>query len=262
MSILDTFKLNGKTAVVTGGSGLYGRQMVLTLAQAGAKVYIASRNVEANEENAKKLREEGLEVYSAYIDQSDEASVLAFLEGCEKNGEKIDILVNNAVLRTFMGMADDAENFDKSMRVNATGIFIISRAFGNHMAKNKSGSIINIGSYMGILGPDFTLYEGTPMEASGGQTADYFFHKGGMENFNRFLASYYGRYGVRSNILNLGGFFNNQNETFVERYSKKTCLGRMANDTDVMGAIVFLASDASAYITGASIAIDGGYSIK
>ena len=91
---------------------------------------------------------------------------------------------------------------------------------------------------------------------------DYFFHKGGMVNFTRYCASYYGPQNVRCNVLNLGGFFNNQPEEFLKHYNDKTFLKRMANDTDIMGAIVFLASDASAYITGASIPVDGGYSAK
>ncbi len=259
MNVIDSFKLNGKTALVTGGSGLYGRQLVLALAEAGAKVYTASRTLESNEKYAASLREEGLEVYAGQLDQSDEVSVNAFVAEMEARGEHIDILVNNAVLRPFKHYRDSAENFDTSMHVNGTGLFIISRAIGDHMAKNGGGSIINIGSYMGVLGPDFNLYKGTDMEATGGQTADYFFHKGGMDNYTRFLASYYGSKNIRCNVLNLGGFFNNQNKTFVERYSNKTLLGRMANETDIKGAVVFLASDASAYLTGASINLDGGY---
>jgi len=112
---------------------------------------------------------------------------------------------------------------------------------------------------MGILGPDDTLYKDTGMT---GFVPDYFFHKGGMNNFTRFLASYYGPKNVRCNILNLGGLFDNQDERFVNRYNERTFLKRMANETDIVGAIVFLASDASAYITGSAISVDGGYSAK
>ncbi len=261
-TILDTFRLDGKTSVVTGGYGLYGRQMVLALAQAGAKVYTVSRSLEKNEEFAAKLRAEGLSVYAGQLDQADEESVASFLADVEAKNEKIDILVNNAVLRTLKNYNDTAENFDKSMHVNGTGLFIISRAFGSHMAARGGGSIINIGSYMGLLGPDFNLYTGTAMEGTGGQAADYFFHKGGMNNYTKFIASYYGPKNVRCNVLHLGGFFDNQDPEFVRRYSEKTFLGRMANETDIMGAIVFLASDASAYLTGASISLDGGYTAK
>lgn len=258
-NVMDSFKLNGKVAVVTGGSGLYGRQLVQALAQAGAKVYTASRSLEANEEYAKTMRAQGLEVYGAQVDQSDEESIRNLLRTITEKGEKVDVLVNNSVLRTMRSMNDPAENFEKSMTVNATGLFMISRAFGDHMAQNGGGSIINIGSYMGVLGPDQTLYEGTEMT---GFIPDYFFHKGGMVNFTRFLASYYGPKNVRCNVLNLGGFFNGQNDTFVGRYNAKTMLGRMADETDIMGSIVYLASDASAYMTGSSINLDGGYCAK
>lgn len=260
MNILDRFKLDGKRAVVTGGSGLYGKQIVKSLAMAGAEVYTASRNLEANEAYAAELRAEGLNVYAGRLDQGDEASINAFLESLTKAGKTVDILINNSVLRCMKkGMKDDPERFDESMHVNATGLFMISRAFAEHMAENGGGSIVNIGSYMGVLGPNDTLYRDAGMNMP---APDYFFHKGGMVNFTRYCASYYGPKNVRCNVLNLGGFFNNQPEKFLEHYNDKTFLKRMANDTDVMGAIVFLASDASSYITGASIPVDGGYSAK
>ena len=260
MNALDLFKLDGKVAVVTGGSGLFGRQMVEALASAGAKVYTASRNLASNEAYAAKMRKKGLEVYAGEVDQGDEESIKKFLAEITKDGQKISILVNNSVLRITKGYQTDYKLFDESMHVNATGLMMISRAFGDHMAENGGGSIINIGSYMGILGPDYNLYKGTEMSTD--FAGDYFFHKGGMNNYTRFLASHYGAKNVRCNVLNLGGFYNNQPELFVERYCAKTFLNRMANDTDIMGAVVFLASEASAYITGADIAIDGGYSAK
>ena len=260
MNILDSFRLDGKVAVVTGGSGLYGRQIVEALAEAGAKVYTASRNLESNEEYAKKMRDAGLEVYAGQVDQGDQESIDKFLAEITKDGQTISILINNSVLRCTNGYHGDNDRFDQSMHVNATGLMMISRAFGDHMAENGGGSIINIGSYMGILGPDYELYKGTEMATD--FAGDYFFHKGGMHNYTKFLASHYGKDNVRCNVLNLGGFFNNQPEVFVERYCAKTFLGRMANETDIKGAIVFLASDASAYITGSSMEIDGGYSAK
>lgn len=259
MDLMSLFDLSGKKAIVTGGSGRYGRQMVEALASAGATVYTASRNLETNEALAGTLRKRGLAVYAGMVDQGDEESIKTFLTKITEDGKKVDILVNNSVYRPMRGFDDDAERFDDSMRVNATGIFMISRAFGDHMAANGGGSIINIGSYMGILGPDDTLYKDTGMT---GFVPDYFFHKGGMNNFTRFLAAYYGPKNVRCNILNLGGLFNHQDERFVKRYNERTFLKRMANETDIMGAVVFLASDASAYITGSALSVDGGYSAK
>ena len=262
MNVIESFKLNGKVAVVTGGAGLYGFQIVEALAEAGATVYVASRNRANNEKKMATLLEKGYKISVLEFDLEDEKSILALCEEVYEREGRVDILVNNAVLRCSKGYTDTAENFTRSMIANATGLFVISRAFGNKMAKAGGGSIINIGSYMGILGPDYTLYEGTEMNANGAP-ADYFFHKGGITNYTRFLASHYGSHNVRANCIELGGLYDgSQDEKFVERYNKKTPLGRMANGSDLKGLIVYLASDASLYMTGAIIPLDGGYSVK
>ncbi len=262
MNVLESFKLDGKTAVVTGGAGNYGMQIVTALAQAGATVYVASRNRENNEKKLKHLMDAGYKIIVKEFDLENTESILALADEIHAEVDQIDILVNNAVLRCTSGYEiDTAEGFDRSMHANATGLFVISRAFGDKMAEAGGGSIINIGSYMGILGPDYFLYEGTEMNPHG-SVGDYFFHKGGMTNYTKFLAGHYGAKGVRANCVELGGLFNNQPEPFVKRYSENTMLGRMANDTDLMGLIVYLASDASLYMTGAIIPLDGGYSAK
>ncbi len=260
MKVLDLFSLKGKVALVTGGSGLYGRQITLALAEAGARVYTASRSLESNAEYAQSLQEEGYQVFGESYDQSSEESIRALLERLKQKEGKVDVLINNSVLRTMKSFDDDVEAFELSMKVNATGIFAMCRTFGDHMAENGGGSIVNIGSYMGLLGADDTLYRGCGF--SGYNSPDYFFHKGGMTNFTRFIASYYGPKNVRCNILEPGGFFNGQEQTFVDRYNDRTFLKRMANDSDMKGAVIFLASDASAYITGAVIPVDGGYTAK
>lgn len=260
MNILEKFSLKGKVAVVTGGAGKYGKQIVRALVQAGATTYIASRNVDKLKVFANQLEKEGYAVIPKHLDQGEESSILKLRDEILENEGKVDVLVNNAVLRTMKGWDDDASKFAQSMQVNATGIFMITRAFGDVMAEAGSGSIINIGSIQGMVGPDATLYEGVGFH---GFVPDYFFHKGGLINFTRFVASYYGPRNVRCNCVSLGGFQTEDHpEVFVKRYSDRTFLGRMANDEDVMGIIVFLASDASAYITGANIPVDGGYTGK
>lgn len=259
MKGINMFSLQGKTAVVTGGSGLYGKQITLALAEAGAKVVIASRNKEQNDKYSTELKAQGYNIVSEVLDQGDEDSIRSLVERLSKQGN-IDILVNNAVLRTMKSYHDELSNFNKSMEVNGTGIFAMCRAFGDKMAGQGFGSIINIGSYMGLLGADDSLYR--DCNFSGYNSPDYFFHKGGMTNLTRFMASYYGPKNVRVNILEPGGFYNGQDPKFVERYNDRTFLKRMANETDMKGAIVFLASDASAYITGAVIPVDGGYTAK
>ena len=262
MGVLENFSLKGKVAVMTGGAGLYGRQIVAALAEAGAETYIASRNLVALEEVAEEHRQRGENVTALRYDQGVEKSILSLRDEVLKRSNKADILVNNAVLRPMKtGYGDDASTFDESMRVNATGLFIITRAFGDAMAeRGEGGSIINIGSIQGMIGPDATIYRGTDMS---GWYPDYFFHKGGIINFTRFIASYYGNKGVRCNCLAPGGFWTpKMPEAFVRQYSDRTFLGRLANDTDLKGVIVFLASGASAYITGVNIPVDAGYTAK
>jgi len=260
MKVLETFSLNGKTALVTGGAGLYGRQIVDALAEAGAKVFVAARSREALEEFAASRRESGLDVEALTYDQGNEKSILALRDELLSRVDQLDILVNNAVLRSMKeGYQSSAESFAQSMQVNATGLFIITRAFGDKMAEQKSGSIINIGSIQGVCGEDASLYVGTDMVHG---SPDYYFHKGGVTNFSRFIASYYGASQVRCNCVIAGGFFNNQPEPFLSRYKERTFLGRMADDADLKGLMVYLASDASRYMTGANIALDGGYTAK
>jgi NAD(P)-dependent dehydrogenase (short-subunit alcohol dehydrogenase family) len=261
MSILDTFSLRGKVALVTGGAGLYGRQIVRAVAEAGAETYVASRNIEALEALASSCRADGFAVTALSYDQGNEESVLALRDEILKRNGRVDVLVNNSVARPMKkGYADDADAFAESMRINATGLFVVTRAFGDAMAEHGAGAIVNIGSIQGMVGPDPAIYRGTAMS---GWYPDYFFHKGGMINFTRFVASYYGSRGVRCNCISPGGFrTDSMPEAFVRQYSDRTFLGRLANDTDLMGAIVFLASDASAYVTGVNLPIDGGYTAK
>lgn len=259
--VMELFSLKGKVALVTGGAGLYGRQIVEALAEAGARVYLASRNLEAQEQVAAKFRDQGYDVRALQYDQGSEESILALRDAILQDSSRIDVLVNNAVARTMKdGYQSDAAAFAESMRINATGLFIITRAFGDVMAEQGSGSIIMIGSMMGTVGPDWTYYVGTNVTP---WYPDYFYTKGGMVNFTRFVAGYYGLKGVRCNCVNPGGFqTENHPERFVKQYCDRTMLGRMANEQDLKGIIVLLASDASAYITGANIAVDGGFTAK
>ena len=255
MSVLDQFKLDGKIALVTGGAGLYGRQITAALAEVGARTYIASRNREQGEQLAVELRNRQLDAKAMSLDQSDETSIEKLSEALVADAGRVDVLINNAVLRPAANWHCSAEEFAKSMQVNATGLFLMTRRFGEIMAKHGGGSIINIGSIQGHIGPDFSLYEGLGWETP----PDYFFHKGGMVNFTRFAAAKLGPRNVRVNVISPGGFYTKQDPRFVARYEAKTMLGRMANSTDLQGAVVFLASDAAAYITGTALLVDGGY---
>lgn len=261
MDVGNMFSLKGKVALLTGGAGGYGLQCLQGLAESGATTYIASRGVEALQKIADSYTKRGYSVTALQFDQGDEASMLALRDEVVKRSGRIDVLVNNAVARVMTGGWDgSAEGFDLSMHINATGLFVLTRAVGEQMIKQGSGSIINIGSMMGMVGVENHNYKGTSMS---GWSPDYFFHKGGMVNFTRFCASYFGRYNIRVNTISPGGLQSeSQPKEFIENYSERTQLGRLAGPDDLIGSVVFFASDASLYITGANLPVDGGYTAK
>lgn len=260
MNVMEFFSLKGKVALMVGGAGRYGRQITRALVQAGATTYVTTRDKGRLEALELQFRKEALDPRVVYMDQSVEESISELRDLIMDRHRRIDILVNNAVSRPMKSWNDDTALFAESMTVNATGIYSVTKIIGNVMERQKSGSIIQIGSMQGMIGPDATLYEGFDFH---GFLPDYFFHKGGMINFTKFVASYYGKSGVRCNCISPGGIESYMTPPeFVERYGKRTFLNRMANDTDLMGIIVFLASDASLYITGANIPVDGGYTAK
>ncbi len=261
MNVLESFSLKGKVALLTGGAGLYGRQIAEALAEAGATTYLASRNMAELEKAAAALRTEGGNVTALPLDLGDESSIQALVAEIVRRSGRLDVLVNNAVTRCACADWDQPMDvFDNSLRVNASALFCLTRLAAEEMKKAGGGAVINIGSYMGIRGPDPLNYVGTDMMKT--PSPIYFYEKGGMVNFTRFAASVLGPFGIRVNAIHPGGFFNNQPEAFVKNYSANTMLGRLANATDLKGVIVFLASDASCYLTGTNIPVDGGYTAK
>jgi NAD(P)-dependent dehydrogenase (short-subunit alcohol dehydrogenase family) len=259
MSASDLFSIQGRVVVLTGGAGLYGRGLATMLAEAGATLVIASRDVGKLQQVAAEETARGFSVHAETLDQADEQSVLALRDRVLAKFGRVDGLVNNAVARPMKSPDAPVSAWEESMRVNATGLFLMTRAFGGVMCARKTGSIVNIGSIQGMVGPSLELYAGTNM---GTPPPDYFFHKGGMENLTRYYAGVYGPHGVRVNCLAPGGFFNHQPEPFLTRYNEHTMLGRMADERDLGGAVIFLLSDAAKYITGANLPVDGGYTAK
>lgn len=258
MDVMQAFNLSGKIAVVTGGAGLYGRQVTEALAEAGATAVIASRGIEKIQALADRLCDQGYRVVAMPYDQADMASIRRLRDQVVERYGRVEALVNNAVLRPMQTWSDPIEQFERSMAVNAVGVFEMTRVFGDHMAEAGGGSIVNIGSIHGMIGPDFTLYRDLEWNAP----PDYFYNKGGMAQLTRYAAAKLGPSGVRVNTISPGGFFSQQDPRFVERYEQRTFLGRMANERDIKGAVVFLASEASAYMTGANLPVDGGYTAK
>ncbi len=261
------FSLEGKTAIVTGASGLIGQKHCEALAAAGANVVVAdilelqSKNV-ANALGEKHL---GLK-----LDVTSQASLDRAKELILERYGRIDILVNNAAINDMFEnpeLAKDLsafenyplEAFRKSIEVNVLGMFLCSQVFGKVMAEQGSGSIINVASTYGMVGPDQSIYRDEAGNQTFFKSPSYPTTKGAVINFTRYLAAYWGHKGVRVNTLSPGGVENAQNEFFVKNYAAKTLLGRMAEATDYQGAVVFLASEASSYMTGANLVVDGGW---
>ncbi len=255
--VLERFRLDSRIALVTGGAGIVGRHISSGLARAGATVVIASRDVANSENCARELRDQGLSVQAEECDFSSEESIAGLRERLRTRYDRLDILINNAVARAGKDLDETSgAEWDAAMRLNSTGLFLTCRLLGELMKVHGRGSIVNISSIYGMVGPDFSIYEETPVRNS----ASYSFAKGGMINFTRYLASYLAPFGIRVNCLSPGGFQTEATPArFVENYSRRTLLGRMATGEDIQGAAVFLASDASRYITGQNIAVDGGW---
>jgi NAD(P)-dependent dehydrogenase (short-subunit alcohol dehydrogenase family) len=266
MSLNGLFSLEGKTAIVTGALGLLGKEHCRALSDAGANVVVTDINEEACRSFAGELRR-GLGI-GADITKKD--SVEALRDTALAAYGRIDILVNNAAVNDMFENPEQAgelskfENYpvsswQKSLDVNVTGTFLCSQIIGKVMADAGSGSIINIASTYGMVGPDQSIYRKPDGTQDFYKSPAYPATKGAVINFTRFLAAYWGDRGVRVNTLSPGGVENAQDEFFVKNYAARTPLGRMATPRDYRGALVFLASDASQYMTGANLVVDGGW---
>ena len=265
---MNLFNLTNKTAIVTGACGLIGQKHCAALAEAGANVVVADLNAEAAADVAFGLP--GGPHLSLAVDVTKPESLAAARDQILARFGHIDVLVNNAAINDmFENPALAAElskfenfplaTFQQVLEVNVTGVFLAAQVFGTPMAQQGHGSIINVASTYGMVGPDQRIYRNEAGEQTFYKSPSYPMTKGAVVNFTRYLAAYWGAAGVRVNTLSPGGVENNQDEFFVKQYSAKTPLGRMATPTDYQGAVVFLASDASAYMTGANLVVDGGW---
>jgi NAD(P)-dependent dehydrogenase (short-subunit alcohol dehydrogenase family) len=255
MNVKELLSLRGKIILVTGGAGNYGKCIVEGLAEAEGTVITASRNLENGQKVAENFRNSGLDVHAMKLDQADHSSVMELKGQIIKSFGRLDVFVNNAVSRPMKGYNGPIEQFAESMKVNATGMMDILREMADLIAKSDGGSIINISSMMGMYGPDLSNYEGTNM---GEPPPDYFFHNAGLINLTRYLCKIFAGKNINVNSISPGGLFNNQPERFLENYCKKVPLKRMANNDDIKGLVVLLASKAGAYINGENILMDGG----
>jgi NAD(P)-dependent dehydrogenase (short-subunit alcohol dehydrogenase family) len=259
----DQFDLAGKAAIVTGGAGILGSRMVAALADRGAAVAIVDRDADAVERAlaAHAVGERRVEGHVADI--TDRADVARTREAIQASLGDIDVLVNNAAAKSpnFFEPFETfpAQDWDQVMGVNVTGAMFCCQEFGSAMAGRGAGSIVNILSIYGIVAPDQRIYEGSEYEGRAINTpAVYSASKAALWGLTKYLATYWGSKGVRVNAVTPGGAFSGQNETFVQRYSNRVPLGRMADPQDIAGAVVYLASDAAGYVTGQNLIVDGG----
>ncbi|GAB3535560.1 oxidoreductase [Pontibacter brevis] len=240
--------LDGKVILVTGGSGLLGKAFIDDLKAKGAIALNLDINVKTDFQKG-----------DVFCDVTDDKSIYAAIDEITDEHHKIDGLVNSAYPRTNdWGAAFeevDVNSWRQNVDMQLNSCFVITQAILKHMKQFEAGSVVNIASIYGVVGNDFTVYEGTSMTSP----AAYSAIKGGIVNFTRYLAAYYGKHGIRVNCVSPGGIFNSQPEPFVKAYEKKVPLKRMGYPDDIAPAVSFLLSDEARYITGQNLMVDGGW---
>ncbi|HTX92038.1 MAG TPA: SDR family oxidoreductase [Anaerolineales bacterium] len=269
----NLFDLTGRVAVITGGTGLLGQQHAEAIARAGGVPVLADIRVSGVDPRSAAWKERfGERASAVQADITDPRSVKALLATVLDQYGRIDILVNNAANNPKMENNADVEfsrleNFpleqwDADLNVGLKGAFLCSQVIGSEMARRKGGVIVNVASDLAVIAPDQRLYRkpGLPEDQQPVKPVTYSVVKTGLVGLTRYLATYWADCGIRVNAISPGGVYNNQPDDFVERLAKLIPLGRMANTNEYQAAILFLCSDASSYMTGANLVIDGGRS--
>lgn len=267
MKVHELFSLEGKVALVTGACGLLGKQHCMALAEAGAKVVVADMNEVDTENFAASLGEGHLAVR---MDVTETDSIEAAKQTLMDKYGRLDVLVNNAAINDMFenpSLAAEQSKFEnyplsswnQSWQVNVTGVFLCAQVLGKIMVQQGSGSIINIASTYGVVAPDQSIYKNQNGEQLFFKSPVYPVTKSAVLGFTKYLAAYWGKQKVRVNALSPGGVENQQDDYFMQNYAAKTLLNRMSAATDYKGAIMFLASEASAYMTGGNLIVDGGW---
>ncbi len=268
--IARLFDLHGRVALVTGGAGLLGEVFVQTLAAAGANVAVLDVREDAAARVARQVAQTyGVETLPLPVDITQPQQVRQALERIDRAWGRLDVLVNSAALDPKVSAegrvqaAGAFEDFpldlwEQALKVNLTGTFLVTQAAARIMRRQGRGSIINIASTYGLVGPDQRIYQ-KPGQPPQYKPVYYSVTKAAMLGFTRYLAAYYAGTQIRVNALTPGGVYNHQDPDFVEKYSARTILGRMADRDELRAALLFLASDASSYMTGANLVVDGGW---
>ena len=265
--MLESFDVKGKVIIITGAVGLLGTAYTEGFSRAGANVVIVDLNGDLCTGKAEEMaRKYGTEPLGIGCDITNKEEVERMTQEVISKYNRIDVLINNAATqpeRFFAPFEEySVEDWDKVMRVNVTGMFLCSQAVVNEMKRERKGSIINIASIYGVVAPDQRIYQGAILQERQINTPPvYSTSKAGVIGLTRYLASYLAQSGIRVNAVTPGGVYSGQNETFVRNYSERCPMGRMANPEEIFSAVYFLASDASSYITGHNLIVDGGWTI-
>ena len=241
-----TFSLKDKVVVITGGAGLLGKMHAEAVREAGGKPILTDVIDDGD---------------CHYMDVTDKNSIEEFVD---KYLDRVDVLINNAALNPKMSTKDETNKFEdfsldkwnKSLEVNLTGAFLCSQVFINKMIKDKTkGVVINVASDLGVIAPNQNIYDGDV------KPVDYSVTKHAIIGLTKYLSTYFGDKNIRVNAISPGGVYTNQSDDFVERLSKLIPMGRMANKDEYKGAIVFLCSEASSYMNGHNLILDGGRTV-
>ncbi|TMK39927.1 MAG: SDR family oxidoreductase [Actinobacteria bacterium] len=273
MSGPPEFRVDGRVAAITGGAGMLGREHAIALLEIGATVVLLDLDQAGAQRAATSLNEraEG-RIEALALDITDPAAVEACAAALDERLGRVDILVNNAAndpkVESGGASPDRLESFsrerwDADLAVGLTGAFLCSQAFGRRMAERRSGVILNVASDLAVIAPDQRLYrvEGQPEESQPAKAVSYSVVKSGLVGLTRYLATYWAGSEVRANALSPGGVFDEQPPEFVARVEQLIPLGRMAQRDEYHSAVQFLCSDASRYMTGQNLVMDGGRSV-
>lgn len=265
-NVMNLFRLDEKWAIITGGARNLGFDMALALAEAGANVVVTSRTLESAQESARFIAAQtGRQAIGKALDVRDEEEIRKLVAEVLTETGRIDILINNAgnvtsTPETAPLNKRPLELWQEVIDTNLTGSFLLAKHVTDaYMIPNRTGVIINIGSTAGMIGKDRRVYKDTPM---GGATVDYHAAKGGVINMTKDMAAYLAPYHIRVNCISPAGFFRRQPQAFVDAYSQTFPMGRMGQDgKEMKGAAVYLASEASSFVTGHNLVVDGGLTI-
>lgn len=263
----DLFRMDGKIAVVTGGVGILGKGYCRAMAAMGATVVIADMDQDVCDAYAAVLtKETGAQAKGMAVDLSSEDSIIDWAKRILDTYGQVDVLMNNAAAKVegFFAPLEEysLKTWNDVMAVNVNAVFLAVRELGPSMAERGKGCIINVSSVYGVVAPDQRIYEGSWYEDLGGAINTpmiYSASKGAVISMTRYLSTYWGPKGVRVNCLTPGGVASGQNEDFDTKYSARVPMGRMAKADEMVGAVLYLASDASSYVNGQNIIVDGGW---